>query len=422
MRLATGLARVGWVILLLILLAGAGVLWWGLRGSSARAAPQQTVTVALGDVQAEVQAPGQVVPRYQTTVYTKNGGIVSQLLVKSGQEIEKGQVLVRFDTSALQTQVASLSTQVSAAEASLRDLISGSKSAEVRLAQDAVQQAQLEVNQTQRALTVAQADYRLGAIPAQQVDVARAALQRAQGNLDSARLKAVQAVQAQSLALSGAKAQLEAARAQLKSLNEQIATSVVRSPLKGNIIEVHVAQGQAVAAASMVAQIADLSSWIVQNRVAESDLPKLELGMPVTVVISALGDTEYEAKIIQIGQVQKFKDPLYYYQVDALMQLEEIPTGLTPGLSTTGTFVTEEATGVPLIPVNALQSQGSKTVVEVKTAQGTRKVEVKTGLDDGTNVEIKKGLKVGDVVVIPPPPGTSTPQNSPAGLGGIIKF
>jgi hypothetical protein len=49
-------------------------------------------------------------------------------------------------------------------------------------------------------------------------------------------------------------------------------------------------------------------------------------------------------------------------------------------------------------------------------------VEVKTGLDDGTNVEIKKGLEVGDIVVIPPPPGTNAPQNSPGGLGGIIKF
>jgi hypothetical protein len=43
-------------------------------------------------------------------------------------------------------------------------------------------------------------------------------------------------------------------------------------------------------------------------------------------------------------------------------------------------------------------------------------------LDDGTNVEIKKGLKVGDLVVLPPPPGSVTPQNSPGGLGGIIKF
>lgn len=421
MRSRVGLGRVGWIITLLILGVAGAVWWWGLRGSSAKAAPQQTVTVALGDVQAEVQAPGQVFPRYQTTVYTKNGGIVAQLLVKPGQEVEKGQVLVRFDTSTLWSQVASLSTQVAAAEASLKDLMSGSKSAEVRLAQDAVRQAELEVAQAQRGLTVAQADYRLGAIPAQQVEAAKAALQRAQGSLESARLKAAQAAQAQALSLSGARAQLAAARAQLGSLNEQIATSVVRSPLKGNVIELHVAEGQAVAPASMVAQIADLSSWVVQNRVAESDLPKLELGMPVSVVVSALGDTEYEAKIIQIGQVQKFRDPLYYYQVDALMQLEEIPTGLTPGLSTTATFVTEEATQVPLIPVNALQSQGDKTVVEVKTAQGTRKVEVQTGLDDGTNVEVKKGLKVGEVVVIPPPPG-SAPQNSPGGLGGIIKF
>jgi multidrug efflux pump subunit AcrA (membrane-fusion protein) len=113
---------------------------------------------------------------------------------------------------------------------------------------------------------------------------------------------------------------------------------------------------------------------------------------------------------------------LYYYQVDSLILSKEAPEGLSPGLSTTATFVTEEASGVPLVPVNVLQSQGGKTIVEVKSGEEVRKVAVETGLDDGTNVEIKKGLKAGDLIVLPPPPGTATPQNSPGGLGSIIKF
>ena len=105
----------------------------------------------------------------------------------------------------------------------------------------------------------------------------------------------------------------------------------------GSVIELQVAKGQAVAASSAVAQIADLSSWVVQNRVAESDLPSLQVGMPVTIVVNAIGDSELEAKIIQMGQVQKFKDPLYYYQVDALILSKEAPEGISPGLSTTAT-------------------------------------------------------------------------------------
>ena len=415
--------RWGWIVGVLALLAGGGAVWnWGLRGSQVNAVPLKTVKVKKGDVRAVVTAPGQIVPKRQTTVYTKNGGMVANLLVKSGQEVEEGQVLLRFDTSALRTQVASLRTQVAAAQASLSDLQNGSRQADVRLAQDAVKQAELDVTQAKRQLVVNEADYKLGAIPAQQVEAARVALQRAQGNLASARVRATQAVQGQSSAISSARAQLEAARFQQRNLEEQIAGAVVRSTMTGSVIELHVAQGQAVTASSPVVQIADLSSWLVQNRVAESDLPALEVGMPVTVVVNAIGDTEFEGKITQIGQVQKFKDPLYYYQVDAILVLEEAPDGFTPGLSTTATFVTEEAEGVPLIPLNALQSQGDKTVVEVKTPEGVRKVTVETGLDDGTNVEIKQGLKVGDVVVLPPPPGSSEPQNAPGGLGQIIKF
>jgi RND family efflux transporter MFP subunit len=234
-------------------------------------------------------------------------------------------------------------------------------------------------------------------------------------------LRSAQATQAQALALSGATAVLETARAGLSSLNEQIAASVLKSPMAGSLIELQVASGQVVAPGSMVAQIADLSSWVVQNRVAESDLPKLELGMPLAVVISALGDTEYEGKIIQIGQVLKFKDPLYYYQVDALLQLEEVLAGLTPGLSTNATFVTDEATQVPLLPLTALLSEGEQTVVEVKRGNTTQKIAVETGLDDGTLIEIKNGVQAGDIVVLPEAPGSNN-QNSPGGLGGILKF
>jgi RND family efflux transporter MFP subunit len=412
-----------WLIALLVLAVGGGAFWWfGLRPSAAQAAPVKTIQVKLGDVQSIVNAPGQIFPRNQTTVYTKNGGMVTKLLVKPGQEVEEGDVLLRFDTSALQTQVASLKTQVSAAEAGLKDLQLGSRSSDVRLAQDGVKQANLEVTQATRQLTLIEADFKLGVAAAQQVEAARNTLQRASSALESARLRATQATQTQTLAVSNAKAQLEAAKFQLKSLNEQIANAVVSSPMTGSVIELQVAKGQAVAASSAVAQIADLSSWVVQNRVAESDLPALQVGMPVSIVVNAIGDTELEAKIIQMGQVQKFKDPLYYYQVDALILGKEAPEGISPGLSTTATFVTEEASGVPLVPVNVLQSQGGKTIVEVKSGEEVRKVAVETGLDDGTNVEIKKGLKVGDLVVLPPPPGTATPQNSPGGLGGIIKF
>ena len=412
-----------WLIALLVLAAGGGALWWwGLRPSNVQAAPLKTVTVKLGDVQSVVNAPGQVFPRQQSTVYTKNGGMVAKLMVKPGQEVEEGDVLLRFDTSALNTQVASLKTQLTAAEANLKDLQGGSRSTDVKLAQDAVVQAELEVRQATRQLSLTETDFKLGVAAALQVETARAALKRATSTLENARLRAAQATQTQTLAVSNAKAQLEAARFQLKSLREQIENAVVTSPISGSVIELQVAKGQAVAASSPVAQVADLSSWVVQNRVAESDLPSLEVGMPVSIVVNAIGDTELEAKVIQIGQVQKFKDPLYYYQVDALILGKEAPEGLTPGLSTTATFVTEEANEVPVIPVTALQSQGDKTVVEVKKGNTVQKVSVETGLDDGTSVEIKKGLKVGDQVVLPAPPGSATQQNAPGGLGGIIKF
>lgn len=414
--------RARMIVLVAVLLAGAAAAWqFALRPSGRNQTAQKTVTVKLGDVIATVSAPGQLVPQRQASVYTRNGGLVKELLVKPGATLAAGQVLLRFDTAGLESQIAAQQTQVNAAQTALNALQAGSRSADQQLAQDAVAQASQAVSEAARSVTRAETDYRLGAIAAQTLDAARANLQRAQGTLEAARLRGAQLTQANTNAQAGARAQLEAARAQLRVLEEQRSASVVRAPMAGTLTDLSVALGQAVAGGTVIAQVADLSSWIVQSRVAETDLPGLSVGMPVTVQVNALPDTTLTGKVVRVGQAQKFKDPLYYYQVDAVLTKPD--AALTPSLTTSTKFITKSARGVAVVPLNALQTLKDKTVVELLKGGASTQVEVKTGLDDGTNVAVLEGLKPGDVVVIPPPPGAAggTPS-APGGLGGIVKF
>ena len=399
-------SRILWAVLAL---GVGGLAWFLLRPSSAQAGPK-TVTVKRGDIVAKVSAPGQVMPQRQSTLYTKSGGTVREIGVKLGQTVQPGQLLLKLDSTALEGQIAAQQAQVKALQATL----SRAASPDQLLAQQAVAQAQLALDQARLQLDRAKADYQLGAIPRQQVDQAQTAFQQAQLSLEGARSRATQAQQLQ----LGSRAQLEAAQAQLQALQQQLAATSIRSPISGTLTDLPVAVGQAVPADTALATVSDLSSWVVQSRVAETDLPGLHQGMAVKVSVDALQlDQALPAKVIAIGQTKKFKDPVYYYQVDSLLEVGEAKP--TPGLSATADFITKQVKGVPILPLNALQTQGGKTVVELKAAQ-PRMVEVQTGLDDGSNVAILAGLKPGDVVVLPTPPGSS--QSAPGGLGKAFGF
>lgn len=402
---------------LVIVAAGVTGWFWLHPNKTDLNANRKTVTVKRGSITVSVNAPGQVVPRHQTTIYTKSGGVIAEVLVKPGANLKAGQILMRLDASALESQIVAQEAQIASVEATLNGLRAASGPDRV-LAQAAVRQAQLTFDAAQVQFVHAEEDLKLGVIAVIARDQARTALEQAGIGLEGAKLRVTQSVQASGNAIKTARAQLKASIVQRQALEAQRTANEIRAPMTGTLTDLSVAVGQAVGADAPLAQIADLSSWIVESRVSENDLPNLKLGMSVKASIEALQGDPLEAKISRIGQVKKFRDPIYYYQVDSRLEAGEAK--LTPGLATTAEFITQHVKNVPLVPLTALQSVGEKTIVEVRSGTQVRQVEVSTGLDDGTNIAVK-GLEPGMVVLLPVP--ISGPGKAPAnGIGKAVGF
>ena len=401
------------------LLAGGVGAWFWLHPATADVgANRKAVTVRRGSISVKVSAPGQVVPAHQATVYTKGGGIVREILVKPGASVQAGQLLIRLDSSALEAQIAAQDAQIASLTATL-DGLQVARNPDQTLARSAVAQAQLAADAARLQLTRSEADLKLGAIPAQVRDQAQTALEQANLALESARQRATQSDQASTQAIKNANAQLKAARLQRRALEAQRASNEIRAPLVGTLVDLTVAVGQAVGADAALAQVADLTSWTVESRVSENDLPNLRLGMGVKATVEALLGDALEAKVIRVGQVKKFKDPIYYYQVDSRLNAGD--TKLTPGLATTAEFVTQQLKNVPIVPLSALQSVGDKTMVEVRVGAQVKMLEVHTDLDDGTNIAVTSGLEPGAVVLLPRSPNGPS-EVPPDGIGKAVGF
>ncbi len=104
-----------------------------------------------------------------------------------------------------------------------------------------------------------------------------------------------------------------------------------------------------------------------------------------------------------------------------------LPTGTAvstkplPGMNATVEIVVEQAQDVLVVPTLAVQTEGRQSVVEVQKDDGTtERLVVETGLSDGTNTEIVRGLEEGQTVIIPS--GTAIAAVQPTAGAGFGQF
>jgi len=190
--------RALWIIgggaLMVAIVAGA---WFGLRprGPTPGTLPEgwQRAAVVTGPIAASVSATGNVEPAAEAQVRFEVNGIVREILVRAGDQVEQGQPLARVDLTDLQLQVERAQADLRQAQADLEALLDGASEQEIAEARARVAQARSQLAQTQSSVTHADIEAarlaRLEAGPAtDEVSSANQRVQSAQTALEQARV------------------------------------------------------------------------------------------------------------------------------------------------------------------------------------------------------------------------------------------
>ncbi len=189
--------------------------------------------------------------------------------------------------------------------------------------------------------------------------------------------------------------------------------SVVRAPAGGTVLERFVNPGDPVVpltsyqSGTDLATIADMRGLIFRGTVDEIDVGKLHEGLPARLKVGALPDQPVTGKLTRIAPQAIEKDNAKLFQVEIELDPGQ-ESVLRSGYSATVDLVIREKKDVLLVPERLVlfEDGGKKAFVEVPgpgPKDAPRKVEVKTGLSDGLNIEITEGLESGDKVVERPP-------------------
>lgn len=235
-------------------------------------------------------------------VSTKVPGQIEELLVKEGDHVEAGQLLVKIDSQALQIQVEQAEANLASAQAKLASLQAGNRPQQVAQSQASVEQAAANLDNARKNFERAANLYEEGAMSAQQRDAAQTALKVAQAQYDAA---------AQNLSLVNegateqdrqfAEAQVAQAAAALKTARLQLENSEIKAPIAGIVAKAPVDPGEMVAVGQTVYSITNLSDAWVEANIEETDIGKVQNGQSVEFTVDAYPGKKFKGEVVDVG-------------------------------------------------------------------------------------------------------------------------
>lgn len=345
-----------------------------------RPATVHTVPVRRGDLLVRVLCDGTLEPPPGGELRAAAGGTVAGVAAREGDRVQKGQVLLRLDDRELQASLRQ-------AEADLSRLASERASAAADL-----DRAERDARERRR---VAEADRRLvaeRAIPAATAQADELAARQAE---DQAR--AARAQLAGILGAPGAPSRLALAQAAARDLARRAAALTVRAPFDGIVYGLPRAAGQVVQPGEVVANVTEPTAPRVRFRIDQPDLPKVAVGQRVVVLFSGLPDRRWDGQVTAAPGA--LKNVGGREVGEALGQIADPGRALPLNAAVDVQVVVAERKGVLTIPRGALRRAGTRRFVYVVDGGKTARRDVEVGLVGLSEVEVRRGLDLGDRVV-----------------------
>jgi membrane fusion protein (multidrug efflux system) len=192
---------------------------------------------------------------------------------------------------------------------------------------------------------------------------------------------------------------VDAARARQKLAEQAVGDAVIRAPFAGRVAERRVTVGEYVTAGTKVATVVDLSKLRLELEIPESATAAVRSGLAVTFSVAAFPDSTFRGSIVYIGPVVERGDRAQL--VEALV--ENADERLRPGMFATSELELGRET-MAVIPLHALAgTESSRRVFVVKAGRLEERVVLALPAETGS-VAVKKGLAIGERVVLNPTP------------------
>jgi len=420
----------------LVLVMG-GATWYSVYKQNQGVVTVQTGHVTRQDLTSLVTASGEIRPKNYTNVLGEGIGKITDIVVREGDHVKKGDVLLHLENVQPGADVKAQMAGIDASSAAMRAASANYDSAVATLAQ---RQADLEKAKLdwQRGQQL----YKEQLIAKQEYDGDKATFDSASAAFTSAQAQVDQTRAAREQARST----LEQNRAELTRMVDVFHKTTYTAPIDGIVSYIEVRVGENVvpgiqnAQGSFLLTISDMSVVTAEVKVDETDIASVQNGQPADVTIDALPGKVFKGHVSEVGELailrtsgqasmtQDTANTQEARDFKVVVTLDDPPQSLRPGLSATAKIQTAQKKNILTVPIQALAERSQKELYEAEhgtsssvalaasgDTAGSQKTEiqgvflirggkaqfvpVQTGITGVTDIEITSGLQEGDTIV-----------------------
>ena len=358
--------------------------------------PVRAAIVERGTIRSVVSTNGRVEPLQNLEAHAPVPATVKRVLVKEGDQVKKGQLLLQLDDADARTQAARAVAQLKAAQADVNAIQRGGSQEEVLTLDAQLIKARTERDAAARNLDALRRLQQKGAASVGEVKQAEAKLQSAEADLQLLQQKQKERYSGPEIAKFAA--QKSQAQAAYDAAQEVLQKSNVRAPFDGIVYWLPVRQGVYVQAGDLLLQEADLSKVLVRAFVDEPDLGRLAPGQKIEVTWDAVPGRVWYGSVNGIPSTVKLRGTRNVGETTCIVENKDFK--LLPNVNVGVTIVTAEEQGVVMVPREAVRLDDSKPYVFQIVDNELRRRDVETSVSNLTQVEITKGIPEKAVVAV----------------------
>ena len=361
-----------------------------------------------------VTANGKVQPEVEVKISADVSGEIIELLVKEGDEVQKGDLLVKINPD----------IYVSIRERAIATL--NSSKANLANAKARLSQAKAQFINTEANYKRNQKLFKDGAISQADFDASQAAFEVANSEIEAAKQNVL-----------GTEFNIKSAEASVKEANDNLQKTTILAPNSGTISMLNIEEGERVVGTSQMAgteimRIANLKEMEVQVDVNENDIVRLKINDTADIEVDAYAERKFKGLVTQIANSAKTTgisaDQVTNFEVkirilrssyqDLLNKKNPNASPFRPGMSATVDIKTNSAKNVLSVSIQSvtMREDSSKTIDKQGLTDSDQREEivflfdkdkaiiqkVKTGIQDNKYIEILSGLNETQEIILGP--------------------
>lgn len=387
------------LVVVILLVIGKRAGWYGNSGNVKEV---EVTEIAPINVVETVSATGKIQPEVEVMLSSEVSGEIIELPVVEGQQVEKGDLLVRINPDIYQSSL-------ERSQAGLQNVRAGLAQAEANL-----RQAEANYERNKQL-------FEKGIISKAEWDQIVSSYEVAQANRESAYYN------------------VQSAAATVNEARENLGRTNIYAPMSGTISSLSAELGERVVGTQQMAgteimRVADLSNMEVEVDVNENDIVKVSIGDSTIVEVDAYLRDEFRGVVTEISnsassaltadQVTNFKVKVRILEESYSHLLEGRPANYSPfrpGMTATVDIITNRKNNVLAVPISAIVIRNDTTsnsgndmegrrpatgqtfeTVFIKEGEEAELRVVNTGIQDDRHIEITSGLESGDMVITGP--------------------